>query len=118
MNFLREGLKKTGVKSAIDLKTTPAGERVSVAGLVILRQRPFTAKGFLFVTLEDETGLTNVVVRPQILKRYRKELIRSSILLVQGKLEKEEGIINILGERFAPLRFPEEGVAFESRDFR
>lgn len=118
MNFLREGLNKKGVKSAIDLKTTPAGKKVSVAGVVILRQRPFTARGFLFITLEDETGLTNVVVRPQILKKYRKELIRSSILLVQGKLEKEEGIINILGERFTPLKFLEERVEFESRDFR
>ncbi len=118
MNFLREGLNKKGVKSAIDLKTTPAGRKVSVAGVVIMRQRPFTAKGFLFVTLEDETGLTNVVVKPQMLKKYRKELVRSSILLVEGKLEKVEGIINILGERFTPLKFPQEGVRFESRDFR
>jgi error-prone DNA polymerase len=117
MIFLRDHLNKLKVKRACDLKETN-GTDIKVAGLVIIRQRPGTAKGFVFLTLEDETGLINVVVKPNLVKKSRRAIVTSSILLVKGKLEKHEGIINVMGEEFTPLEFPQNGVKFESRDFR
>jgi len=117
MQFLRDYLSKLEVKRACDLKVTNADE-IKVAGLVIIRQRPGTAKGFVFLTLEDETGLINVVVKPNLVKKCRRAIIHSSILLVKGKLEKHAEIINVTGEEFTPLEFPQTGVKFESRDFR
>jgi error-prone DNA polymerase len=117
MRFLRNYLNKMDVKCACDLPSAN-GHKIKVAGLVIVRQRPGTAKGFVFLTLEDETGLVNVVVKPNLVKKCRKAIISSSILLVQGNLEKHEGVINIIGEEFSPLEFPQGGVKFESRDFR
>jgi error-prone DNA polymerase len=105
------------VKRACDLKSLN-GKNIKVAGLVIIRQRPGTAKGFVFLTLEDETGLINVVVKPNLVKKCRRAIVSSSILLVKGKLEKHEGIINVIGEEFTPLEFPQNAVRFESRDFR
>ncbi len=118
MLFLRSDLDKLYVKRACDLKDAKGGGELKVAGLVIIRQRPGTAKGFIFLTLEDETGLINVVVRPKLVKQSRRAIVTSSILLVTGKLEKHEGVINVIGKKFAPLEFPQDGVKFESRDFR
>ena len=117
MQFLRDSLNELGVICACDLGDTDGGY-IKVAGLVIVRQRPGTAKGFVFLTLEDETGLINVVVKPNLVKKCRKAIISSSILLVNGKLEKHEGIINVIGQEFTPLEFPQGAVRFESRDFR
>lgn len=117
MQFLRSYLNKLKVKRACDLTNTNGGN-VKVAGLVIIRQRPGTAKGFVFLTLEDETGLINVVVKPNLVKRCRRAVVSSPILLVKGKLEKHEGVINVIGSEFTPLEFPQGGVKFESRDFR
>jgi error-prone DNA polymerase len=117
LQFLRDSLNKMKVKRACDLASAN-GEDIRVAGLVIIRQRPGTAKGFVFLTLEDETGLINVVVKPNLVKKSRRAIISSSILLVSGKLEKHEGVINIIGKEFIPLEFPQGGVKFESRDFR
>jgi error-prone DNA polymerase len=117
MQFLRSYLNKLKVKRACDLVNVNGGN-VKVAGLVIIRQRPGTAKGFIFLTLEDETGLINVVVKPNLVKRCRRAIVSSSILLVKGKLEKHEGVINVIGNEFTPLEFPQGGVKFESRDFR
>jgi len=117
MQFLRSYLNKLKVKRACDLTNTNGGN-IKIAGLVIIRQRPGTAKGFVFLTLEDETGLINVVVKPNLVKRCRRAIVSSSILLVKGKLEKHEGVINVIGNEFTPLEFPQGGVKFESRDFR
>jgi len=117
MQFLRDYLNKVEVTCACNLTNADGGD-IKVAGLVIVRQRPGTAKGFVFLTLEDETGWINVVVKPMFVKKCRRAIISSSILLVKGKLEKHDGIINIIGEEFTPLEFPQGGAKFESRDFR
>ena len=88
MKFLKAHLQKIDVKKSAELKEINNGEKVKVADLVITRQRPGTAKGFLFITLEDETGMINVVVRPKLAEKYRKEVLRSSFLFVSGRLEK------------------------------
>ena len=112
MRLLRRHLHKMRVTSAVDLKKTAGGKNVKVAGIVIVKQQPATAKGFVFITLEDETGLTNVVIKPKLAEEYRKELVKSPVLLVEGKLQRNGEIINILGDRFTPLRFPKDVVEF------
>jgi error-prone DNA polymerase len=89
-----------------------------VAGIVVIRQRPGTAKGFLFLTLEDETGFINVVVKPQRFEQFHRQVVHASTLLVKGQVEKEKGVINVIGEHFQPLRFDRDAVVLKSRDFR
>ncbi|HMO72491.1 MAG TPA: OB-fold nucleic acid binding domain-containing protein [Paracoccaceae bacterium] len=76
----------------------PAGARVTVAGLVLLRQRPGTAKGVIFVTLEDETGVANVVVWAQVFERFRRAVIAGRMLRVTGRLQREAGVVHVVAE--------------------
>ncbi len=118
MRHLRAALRQDGVLSAGDIQRRPDGARVSVAGLVICRQRPQTAKGFCFVTLEDETGLVNIVVTPKLFEANRRVVVRSPVLVVHGVLEEEQGVRNVKARTFeAPD--PRGGGAFaRSHDFR
>ncbi len=118
MSLVRERLKAKGICSSVDLREFPDKKSVLVAGVVVIRQRPGTAKGFMFITLEDETGFANIVVRPNLAKQFRADLIGSSALLVRGTLEKKDGVINVMGERFYPLQLTDKTISFKSRDFR
>ncbi len=91
MLLYRESLVARGVRRAVELSRLEDGARVSVAGAVICRQRPGTAKGFLFLTLEDETGLANVTVRPDLFQRAKGVLVNTGILEVEGILQNLEG---------------------------
>ena len=93
----------------------PAGERVLVGGVVTHRQRPATAGGTTFLNLEDETGLINVVVSQGCWHRYKKTARGAPALLIRGRLEKHEGVINVVADRLEPLPV---GAAPSSRDFR
>ncbi len=104
MRHLRATLAPNGVRTARELHTLGDGARVAHAGLVICRQRPPTAKGFMFLTLEDETGTINVVVRPQQAEAEFTLLAQQPILLVRGVLQVEDGVWNIRGETFLPIR--------------
>jgi error-prone DNA polymerase len=79
-----------------------------VGGLVITRQRPGTAKGFVFLTIEDETGLVNVIVRPDVYERYRRVIRTASMMVIEGVLQKEQGTIDLLAR--AAWVFDDEGV--------
>jgi error-prone DNA polymerase len=92
VSLFREGLRERGVLRAVDLPRLPDGARVRVAGGVICRQRPGTASGFLFLTLEDETGLVNVIVRPDLFERERAALIAEAFLEVDGVLQAVDGL--------------------------
>ncbi len=118
MSMMRESLQARGIASAADLCELPSKRTISTAGVVIIRQRPMTAKGFMFITLEDETGFSNIVVKPHILKRFRKVIVRSRALLVKGTLEKKDGVVNVLGIHFEPLTLNGEKIKLKSRDFR
>ncbi len=118
MFLFRSRLKKRGILSAADLARVRDKARVQVAGIVVIRQRPGTARGFLFITLEDETGFINVVVKPRQVERFRKEVVYTSALWVQGTVEREQGVINVIGEIFAPLRVDSKTIQLKSRDFR
>jgi error-prone DNA polymerase len=92
VSFFREGLRERGVARAADLPRLADGARVRVAGGVICRQRPGTASGFLFLTLEDETGLVNVIVRPDLFHREREVLVGEAFLEVDGVLQAKDGL--------------------------
>ncbi|MGA3038395.1 MAG: error-prone DNA polymerase [Vulcanimicrobiaceae bacterium] len=99
----RAALDRAGVLAAHRLEAMPNNLVCKVGGMVITRQRPGTAKGFVFLTLEDETGLVNVIVRPDVFERYRRPIKLSQALIVEGKLQKESGCIDLLARRFWPL---------------
>lgn len=83
---------------ASDLPLPPEGARVAVAGLVILRQRPGTAKGVIFLTLEDETGVVNVIVWRNIYERFRRSVISGRLLRVTGRLQRADGVTHLIAE--------------------
>jgi error-prone DNA polymerase len=95
MTLRRAALRRRGVLSARDLAGVQNGVRVLVAGSVIVRQRPGTAKGFVFLSLEDETGIANVIVRPPVFMRYRLTLVSEPYLLVDGIAQQQDGVISV-----------------------
>lgn len=113
--FLRERLAARGVTAASGLRDAEAGRRVLVAGIVTHRQRPATAGGTTFVNLEDETGLVNVICSPGVWTRHRVVARTAVALVVHGRLERAEGVTNVIAERMWPLPV---AVASRSRDFR
>jgi error-prone DNA polymerase len=105
MSHVRGVLTPNGVRSARDLlRHGRDGETVATAGLVICRQRPGTAKGFVFLTLEDETGLINVVVTPQRFERQALLISRTPLLLVRGVLQVEQSVVNLRAAQFRALQ--------------
>ncbi|MBM3817317.1 MAG: error-prone DNA polymerase, partial [Actinobacteria bacterium] len=126
--FLRESLRELGVITAVELGelaerehgshehgSNEHGSRVLIAGVVTHRQRPMTAKGTTFFSLEDETGLMNVLCSRGCWVRHAEVLRRASALLVHGRVQYAEGVVNVIGERFTELRVP---IRMASRDFR
>ena len=85
------------------LDEPPGGARVCVAGLVLVRQRPGTAKGVIFVTLEDETGVANVIVWPKVYARFRRAVIGGRLMRVTGRLQREQGIIHLIADTVEDL---------------
>jgi error-prone DNA polymerase len=119
--FVRAELDAAGVVTAAGLRDVPAGERVTIAGLVTHRQRPATAQGVTFMNLEDETGLINVVCSLGAWKRYRRAARSSPALIIDGRVERMETVINVVAERIRPLvlrRTAGAGATLRSRDFR
>jgi error-prone DNA polymerase len=126
MTHLRARLRRRGVLAARDLVGVPDGSWVRTAGVIIVRQRPGTAKGFLFLTLEDETGTANAVVVPDQFQRHRALLQTVGILEVEGPIQVQDGVIHVRGRRFRSLdgeipRLEREGARGPlppSRNFR
>jgi error-prone DNA polymerase len=116
MSFCRSDLALRGVQRAIDLPVGRSGRRVRVAGAVITRQRPGTAKGFVFLTLEDETGIANVIIQPDLYTDQRTTIIGAPYLLIEGTLQIEDGVTSVKAERVQAL--PTEGPEPQSHDFR
>jgi error-prone DNA polymerase len=111
----RDELAMRGILRAADLKTARHGRRVRVAGMVITRQRPGTAKGFVFLTLEDETGVANVIVRPDLFARHRLTIVEEPFLIVDGVLQAEGGVISVRAEAVAGM--PGVDIPFDAHDF-
>ena len=103
MAYLRESLRQHGILSAQELEDCAGNRFVRIAGRVICRQRPGTAKGFVFLSVEDETGIANVILTPDVFEQNRLVVTRSRFLLVEGKLQKQEGVIHVKAQLMAPL---------------
>src|SRR6185436_16752662 len=100
--------------SAAQLRQVPNGSRVVTAGAVIVRQRPGTAKGFVFLTLEDETGLSQAIIRPDLFRDERTTILSNNGLIVEGIVQNGEGQASVRAEKFWPL----EGLhGVQSHDF-
>jgi error-prone DNA polymerase len=117
MAFRRHDLSMRGVLRAIDLPGVRAGRRVRTAGMVITRQRPGTAKGFVFLTLEDETGIANIIIRPDVYAATRLVVVESPFLLVEGVLQNQDGVTSIRAERLQRLEGLTADQSVESHDF-
>jgi error-prone DNA polymerase len=103
IEHLRSVLSARSILSAAELRNARAGDRVKAAGAVIVRQRPGTAKGFVFLSLEDESGIVQAIVRPDLFRENRALIVGSAGLVVEGPLQKEGGNVSVRAERFWPL---------------
>ncbi|MEP7064644.1 MAG: OB-fold nucleic acid binding domain-containing protein, partial [Gemmatimonadota bacterium] len=118
MRHLRAMLRENGVRSAREILALPDGTRnVAAAGLVICRQRPGTAKGFVFLTLEDETGLVNIVVLPKLFEKQALMISTAPLILVRGTLQVEQTVVNLRGDVFRELKAGEELRGWKGHDF-
>jgi error-prone DNA polymerase len=113
--FVRDGLDRNGVLRVKDVLVHEAERRISVAGVVTHRQRPGTAKGVTFISLEDETGFLNVVCSVGVWKRFQAVARRSAALVIRGRIERADGATNLVAEHLAPLSLK---VPAKSRDFQ
>jgi error-prone DNA polymerase len=115
MYYRRSELRRRNVLSAEELRTGKDGDLVRTAGCVIARQRPGTAKGFIFLSMEDETGIANVIVTPDLYDRDRLLVTRSKFLLVEGPLQNQDGVIHVKATRL--LTLSDSALALQSHDF-
>jgi len=113
LEHFRLQLRREGVLSGVELKTVRNGSRVATAGAVIVRQRPGTAKGFVFLTLEDETGLSQAIVHPQLFADARSTILSSAGLIVEGIVQNQEGQASVRAERFWPLEGMHEVASYD-----
>jgi error-prone DNA polymerase len=103
MAYRREWLNAMGIRRACELRDLPTGKRIRIGGCVITRQRPGTAKGFVFLSLEDETGVANAIVRPDMFHENRLLLTSERFLAVEGILQNQDNVISVRAERVQPL---------------
>ncbi len=114
MAHRRAEMNALGVTRAIDLAKVPDGRIVRIAGSVIVRQRPGTAKGFVFLSMEDETGIMNAIINPQTFDRYKFEVLGERFLIIKGVLQNLDGVISVKAAHVEGMR---AGAAAESHDF-
>ena len=115
MAYHRDAMNKMGIRRASDLRTVPNGKRTRIAGCVIARQRPGTAKGLMFMSIEDETGIANAIVMPDLLQKNRMLLVSENFLMVEGILQNQDNVIHIRAERVRPLAITRAEIS--SHDF-
>ena len=115
MAMRREEMELRGALRAIDLGKQRHGRRVRVAGAVITRQRPGTAKGFVFLSMEDETGIANVIMTPDVYAAHKRTVIDEPYLLVDGILQNQDGAVSVKADRIEALR--SAGPRQASHDF-
>jgi error-prone DNA polymerase len=114
MAYRRAEMQALGVTRAIDLARVPDGRLVRIAGSVIVRQRPGTASGFVFLSMEDETGIMNAIITPATFDRYKFEVLAEPFLLIDGVLQNLDGVISVKAGHIQGLR---AGANAESHDF-
>ena len=120
VSFIRQKLLERGVTPAIELKDElrwKHGRSIIVAGAVLVRQRPSTANGIVFFTLEDETGIANLIVRPDVYKRCRKAARHGVIVLARGRVERQGQVVHVLAQHIEDVSLETENLPSHSRDF-
>jgi len=115
MAYHRASLRAEGIRSAAELEHGRNHQPISIAGCVIARQRPGTAKGFVFLSLEDETGIANVIIAPDVFEANRLVVTRSRILRIDGQLQQQEGVVHVKAKQIIPLDISQADV--RSHDF-
>jgi error-prone DNA polymerase len=118
ISFVREKLDRMGILPCERLATHPANRHVRVAGIVLMRQRPSTAKGITFVTLEDETGAANLIVRQDVWQRFYRAARTAAALVAHGRLQRQGRVIYVLVTKLEDLSEMTRGLESQSRDFR
>jgi error-prone DNA polymerase len=116
--FLRATLNERRITRCADLAQRRDGSRLTVAGIVLVRQRPGSAQGVLFVTIEDETGHANLIVWPSVFDRQRRILLSATMLACRGKLQKEGEVIHVIAEEITDLSGLLRSVGDETRGIR
>lgn len=116
--LLRPKLDRLKVTPNERLATLPHGRRLRVAGLTMFRQRPPEAKGVMFLTLEDDTGIVNLIVWAQVLEAYREAAVTGGFLIIGGELQKQDGVTHVIARRIRDYSTWVEGLPYLSRDFR
>ena len=115
MAYHRAEMKQMGIRSAVELRHIPDGTFVRIAGNIIARQRPGTAKGFVFLSIEDETGIANAIITPRIFDQNHVAIVHQQFLVVEGRLQNQEGTISVKAESVKPLMVTRAETA--SHDF-
>ena len=118
IQFIRPQLDELNVVPSSELSHLPVDRRYRVAGVVLLRQRPSTAKGITFVTLEDEMGTANLIIRQDVWERFRPIASRASAMIALGRLQRLDEVIHLLVDRLEDLSQRLEGMESRARDFR
>jgi error-prone DNA polymerase len=113
--YRRAEMNKAGVLTAADLKTVPDGTFVRIAGAVIARQRPGTASGFIFLSNEDETGISNAIVHPRVYERNKVAVTKGKFLMIEGVLQNQDGVVSVKASSLRMLHM--SNVDMRSRDF-
>jgi error-prone DNA polymerase len=101
--FLRADLARLRIMPNEQLRTTKAGTRVRVSGLVTIRQRPGSAQGVIFMTIEDESGIANIIVWPKVFERFRRVVMGARYVAATGRMQEEKGVIHVVAERLEDL---------------
>ncbi|MAE65690.1 MAG: error-prone DNA polymerase [Phycisphaeraceae bacterium] len=121
VSFIRERLARLGATPAGELadeQKWPGGRAIAVAGIILIRQRPGTASGIVFMTLEDETGVANLIVRPPVFERYRTAARHAVCVLARGRVERQGQVVHVMTTKFESLDDQMQNLLHRSRDFR
>lgn len=117
MEFIRQGERARGTVTCAEMRLLPHGRKVEVAGRIINRQHPSTAKGITFMTLEDETDVANVIVKPDVFERFRKIALGTDMAAIKGKVERTGDVVHVVAESFRSLASAFRGLNVSSRNF-
>jgi error-prone DNA polymerase len=115
MAFHRAQLRRMGILAACELARLPHGRAARIAGCVIARQRPGTAKGFVFLSIEDETGIANAIITPTVYELFKRVVIYEKFVLIEGELQNQENVISVKAHAIRRLEISNADV--RSHDF-
>ena len=115
--LIRSTLAKEKILTAAEVQKLPGGRWVKVAGLVLIRQRPGTASGIVFETIEDETGIVNLIVRPNTFERYHAAARHAGLLQCDGYVERQGQVVHVMAKRLIDRSYLIRGFELSSRDF-